>query len=75
MVVIQAECGSGGNLTRVIIPGTTSEKYRDTNVDMRDDLPTPSGGKRERKGKKERKKEETEEKKKKAKNSRSRSKR
>lgn len=43
MVVIQAEWGSGGNRTRVMIPGTTSEKYRDTKVDIRDDLPTPSG--------------------------------
>lgn len=43
IVVIQAEWGSGGNRTRVMIPGTTSEKYRDTKVDIRDDLPTPSG--------------------------------
>ena len=42
IVVMQEEFGSGGNLTRVIKPGTTSEKYRDTKVDMSDDLPTPS---------------------------------
>ena len=43
MVVIHKECGSGGNRTRVIIPGTPgSEKYRDTNVEINDDLPTPS---------------------------------
>mgnify|MGYP003565360121 CR=1 FL=1 len=43
IVVIHLEFGSGGNLTRVMIPGTTSEKYRDTKVDISDDLPTPSG--------------------------------
>ena len=32
--------GSGGRLTRVNIPGTCSEKCRDTNVDIRLDLPT-----------------------------------
>jgi len=42
MVVMQDEFGSGGNLTRVMIPGTTSEKYRDTKVDINEDLPTPS---------------------------------
>jgi hypothetical protein len=43
MVVIQDDkCGSGGNRTRVMIPGTTSEKYRETNVEIKEDFPTPS---------------------------------
>jgi hypothetical protein len=42
MVVIQEFSGSGGNRTRVIIPGTTSEKCLETKVEIRDDLPTPS---------------------------------
>ena len=42
IVVIQAFCGSGGKRTRVMIPGTTSEKCRDTNVEISDDFPTPS---------------------------------
>ena len=42
MVVMQALSGSGGSLTRVIIPGTTSEKCLDTNVDIKEDFPTPS---------------------------------
>ena len=42
MVVIQEFSGSGGNRTLVIIPGTTSEKCLETNVEIRDDLPTPS---------------------------------
>ena len=42
IVVIQEFSGSGGNRTRVIMPGTTSEKCLDTKVEMRDDLPTPS---------------------------------
>ena len=42
MVVIQEEFGSGGNRTLVMTPGTTSEKYLDTKVEMRDDFPTPS---------------------------------
>ena len=41
MVVMQECCGSGGRRTRVMIPGTISEKCRDTKVEMRDDLPTP----------------------------------
>ena len=45
MVVMQDECGSGGSLTRVMMPGTTSEKYRDTKVDIRDDFPQPSDDK------------------------------
>ena len=36
--------GSGGSRTRVITPGTTSEKCRDTKVDTSEDFPTPSGG-------------------------------
>lgn len=42
IVVIQEFSGSGGRRTRVMIPGTTSEKCLDTNVEMRDDFPTPS---------------------------------
>ena len=42
IVVMHEFSGSGGNRTRVIIPGTTSEKCRETNVDINDDLPTPS---------------------------------
>lgn len=42
MVVMQDEFGSGGNRTRVIMPGTTSEKYLETNVEINDDFPTPS---------------------------------
>mmetsp|Transcript_24824 Transcript_24824/g.54498 ORF Transcript_24824/g.54498 Transcript_24824/m.54498 type:complete len:84 (+) Transcript_24824:2725-2976(+) len=42
IVVMHEFSGSGGNRTRVIIPGTTSEKCLDTKVEMRDDLPTPS---------------------------------
>jgi hypothetical protein len=42
MVVIQEFSGSGGRRTRVMIPGTTSEKCLDTKVEMREDLPTPS---------------------------------
>lgn len=42
MVVMHELSGSGGSLTRVIIPGTTSEKCLDTNVDIKDDFPTPS---------------------------------
>lgn len=42
MVVIQEFSGSGGSRTRVIIPGTTSEKCLDTKVEMREDFPTPS---------------------------------
>ena len=44
MVVIPP-CGaeSGGNRTRVMRPGTPcSIKYRDTKVDINDDLPTPA---------------------------------
>ena len=42
IVVIQEFSGSGGNRTLVIIPGTTSEKCLETNVDIKEDLPTPS---------------------------------
>lgn len=42
MVVIHEFSGSGGSRTRVIIPGTTSEKCLDTKVDIKEDLPTPS---------------------------------
>ena len=42
MVVIQELSGSGGKRTRVIMPGTTSEKCRETKVEINDDLPTPS---------------------------------
>lgn len=42
MVVIQLESGSGGKRTRVMIPGTTSAKWWDTNVDIKLDFPTPS---------------------------------
>jgi hypothetical protein len=42
IVVIQEFSGSGGSLTRVMIPGTTSEKCLETNVEMREDFPTPS---------------------------------
>jgi hypothetical protein len=42
MVVIHEFSGSGGNRTRVIIPGTTSEKCLETNVEINDDFPTPS---------------------------------
>ena len=36
--------GSGGSRTRVMTPGTTSEKCRDTKVETREDFPTPSDG-------------------------------
>ena len=39
---MQEFSGSGGRRTRVMIPGTTSEKCLDTKVEMREDLPTPS---------------------------------
>jgi hypothetical protein len=42
MVVMQLLSGSGGRRTCVIKPGTISEKCRETKVEMRDDLPTPS---------------------------------
>lgn len=40
MVVVHDVPGSGGNCTRVIIPGTSGENTRDTNVDIKDDFPT-----------------------------------
>ena len=43
IVVIQEFSGSGGNRTLVMIPGTTSEKCLETKVDIKEDLPTPSG--------------------------------
>lgn len=42
MVVTQLVSGSGGNRTRVMIPGTASLKYRLTKVLIKLDLPTPS---------------------------------
>ena len=42
IVVMHEFSGSGGSRTRVIMPGTISEKCLETKVDMRDDLPTPS---------------------------------
>lgn len=42
IVVMQEFSGSGGSRTRVMIPGTTSEKCLETKVDMSDDFPTPS---------------------------------
>ena len=51
MVVIQLLSGSGGSRTWVINPGTISEKWRETKVDIRDDFPTPSAMKGESKGK------------------------
>jgi hypothetical protein len=42
IVVMQAFSGSGGSRTRVMIPGTTSEKCRETNVEIKEDFPTPS---------------------------------
>ena len=43
IVVMHEFSGSGGSRTRVIMPGTISEKCLETKVDIRDDLPTPSG--------------------------------
>ena len=42
MVVMHEFSGSGGNRTRVMMPGTTSEKCLETNVEISDDFPTPS---------------------------------
>jgi hypothetical protein len=43
IVLVQlANCASGGMRTRVMIGGTSSEKCRETKVDTRLDLPTPS---------------------------------
>ena len=41
-IVVMQEFSAGGSRTRVIMPGTTSEKCLETNVDISDDLPTPS---------------------------------
>jgi hypothetical protein len=42
IVVMHEFSGSGGSRTRVMMPGTTSEKCLDTKVDIKDDFPTPS---------------------------------
>jgi hypothetical protein len=42
MVVMQEFSGSGGRRTRVIMPGTTSEKCLETKVEIKEDFPTPS---------------------------------
>lgn len=43
MVLVQLDSsGSGGRRTLVKIPGTSSEKCRETNVETRLDFPTPS---------------------------------
>jgi hypothetical protein len=46
MVVMHEFSGSGGSLTRVMMPGTTSEKCRETKVEIREDFPTPSATQR-----------------------------
>ena len=45
VVVYLRNDGSGGSLTRVKTPGTFSEKCRETKVDTKLDLPTPSANK------------------------------